>query len=286
MLSKLPLKIARRIIGNLQKLTSKMLLMRKSDFVGKLIHLPDFPSSAASQDQFIDITLRGARENYTALADFVSEKTLICSDIEDFHITFNETKQALRLGDLFKYYGSDKASTHNYHFLYSKLMNLETTTFNILEIGLGSNNTDTPSNMGKYGKPGASLRAWRDFKENIYVTGADIDERILFQEDRIETYQLDQTLQFSWDQFLSKLGKSTFDLIIDDGLHAPLANLLTVRNLISKLNPGGVLVIEDIGIQALPIWRLFQIITEKIMNVEIVKSKMAYLVLVRQKNNS
>ena len=39
--------------------------------------------------------------------------------------------------------------------------------------------------MGTEGKPGASLRAFRDFCMNAEVIWADIDKRILFKEDRI-----------------------------------------------------------------------------------------------------
>ena len=58
---------------------------------------------------------------------------------------------------------------------------------NIFEIGLGSINTKIVSNMGKFGKPGASLRAFRDFCPNAIIYGADIDQSILFKEERIKT---------------------------------------------------------------------------------------------------
>ena len=32
----------------------------------------------------------------------------------------------------------------------------------VLELGLGSNNPDVPSNMGVFGVPGASHRGWRE----------------------------------------------------------------------------------------------------------------------------
>ena len=60
---------------------------------------------------------------------------------------------------------------------------LRLNNLNIFEVGLGTNNVDVPSNMGKDGKPGASLRAWRD-----YFPNADIDTRILFKEDKIQTF--------------------------------------------------------------------------------------------------
>ena len=60
-------------------------------------------------------------------------------------------------------YGSDKGTgPHNYTILYYELFkNIRYESLNIFELGLGTNNIDTPSNMGKNGKPGASLRGWK-----------------------------------------------------------------------------------------------------------------------------
>ena len=72
---------------------------------------------------------------------------------------------------------------------------------NILEIGLGTNNVDVVSNMGRDGIPGASLRAFRDYLINSKIYGADIDKSILFSEERIETYFVDQTNDTSFENF-------------------------------------------------------------------------------------
>ena len=53
------------------------------------------------------------------------------------------------------------------------------------------------SNMGERGKPGASLKAYRDFFKNSEIYGADIDSQILFKDDRISTYYVDQTKERS-----------------------------------------------------------------------------------------
>jgi hypothetical protein len=98
----------------------------------------------------------------------------------------------------------------------------------LLEIGLGTNNPDVVSTMGASGKPGASLRAFRDFLPNARVFGADIDGRILFEEERILTYYVDQTRSISFDELADKLGNEGFDLVIDDGLHSPNANIATM----------------------------------------------------------
>jgi len=110
------------------------------------------------------------------------------------HNDYATTKANKKLGQLFDYYGSNKNSHHFYTPYYADLLAQTCRNENVcvLEIGLGSNNTDTPSNMEKAGKPGASLRAFRDFCPEAQIFGADIDRRILFEEERIRTTWVDQ----------------------------------------------------------------------------------------------
>ena len=81
----------------------------------------------------------------------------------------------------FLYFGSDKTTTHNYHYIYSFLFPDRNTTFNLLEIGLGTNNPKIVSSMGLNGKPGASIRALKEIYINASIYGADVDENILFK---------------------------------------------------------------------------------------------------------
>ena len=46
--------------------------------------------------------------------------------------------------------------------------------------------------MTSDGKPGASLRVWKDYFINSRVYGADIDKSILFEEDRIKKFYVNQ----------------------------------------------------------------------------------------------
>ena len=100
--------------------------------------------------------------------------------------------------------------------------------------------------MGKNGKPGASLRVWRDYFPNAHVYGADIDENILFEEDRIKTFHLDQTSPGSIAQLWDQLDVNDFDFMIDDGLHYFDAGICLFENSISKLAKSGTYVIEDV----------------------------------------
>jgi SAM-dependent methyltransferase len=160
-----------------------------------------------------------------------------------------------QLGAAFDAYGSDKASVHNYHYLYSYILNDLQTTKTILEFGLGTNHKDIVSHMGKTGKPGASARAFRDCVSGAEIFGVDIDRRILFTENRIQTYWADQTSYTSLEA-LNTVIPDDLDLIIDDGLHCPNANVNVVAFGCRKVRKGGWIVVEDISEHALLVWQV------------------------------
>ena len=144
--------------------------------------------------------------------------------------------------------GSDKGmGWHNYTVLYHKLFQSLMPKINImLEVGIGTNYTDVPSNMGVDGIPGASLRGWREYFSGSVICGGDVDDRILFEEDRIRTYKIDQLSKESIICFKSVMPHIWFDVIIDDGLHTFEANEQLYNNISDKLRPGGFYIIEDI----------------------------------------
>jgi hypothetical protein len=158
------------------------------------------------------------------------------------------------------FYGSDKGPYNkgagNYTKLYDHIFRENRfSVMNVLEIGLGTNNTDVPSNMGTDGKPGASLRGFRDYFPNANIYGADIDSRVLFNEDRIETFYVDQ-LNIKSLQNLKERFDFEFDLILDDGIHdicydglknPASGNLKTLETFIDKVKKGGFYIIEDVA---------------------------------------
>jgi hypothetical protein len=144
---------------------------------------------------------------------------------------------------------SDKGSYHNYTTIYYDYFNvISNNNLNVFELGLGTNYTDIPSSMGPNGRPGASLYGWKEFFHNSNIYGADIDKRILFNDDRIKTYFCDQTNE----QSINNLWNNTdlinleFDIILDDGLHEFNANLTFFENSFFKLKKGGKYIIEDL----------------------------------------
>jgi hypothetical protein len=140
-------------------------------------------------------------------------------------------------------------SQHNYTTFYYSIFNkMSNKQLRVFELGIGTNNINLPSNMGKYGRPGASLYGWAEFFPNSFIFGADIDTDILFNNDKIKTFYCDQTnpeiIKKMWDE--PSLNEP-FDIIIEDGLHTFDANVCFFENSIHKLKKYGYYIIEDIN---------------------------------------
>ena len=157
---------------------------------------------------------------------------------------------------VFSYHGSDKAyGWHNYGYVYNFILGQHRDRIRrIVEIGMGTNYLDVPSSMGVTGIPGASLRAWKELFPLASVVGADIDRRILFQDERIETYFVDQTQPETLAALFQQVGEAPVDLVVDDGLHTFEANLNVYRAAYPRISPGGFLVIEDVRNEDVPRW--------------------------------
>ncbi len=154
------------------------------------------------------------------------------------------------LANLFNIYGSDKSTHHDYHLLYDELLGHKRYEIkNIVEIGIGSIDLATPQNMGLNGFPGGSLRAFRDWAPSAEIIGADIDEKTLFEEDRIRTCTVNQLDRTSFNR-LREFIPNYADLIVIDGLHTPRADMNSLLELLPKLRLGGCFVIEDISPRA------------------------------------
>lgn len=150
--------------------------------------------------------------------------------------------------EVFKRHGSDKSTAHNYITLYDyifKELNFYDKPINLFELGLGTNNINLKSNMGVNGKPGASLRAFKEILPLANIFGADIDKEILFEEERIKTYYCDQTSSKSILEMWNNIDEQ-FDIIIEDGLHEPYAHINFFNKSYHKLKDNGLYIIEDI----------------------------------------
>jgi len=196
--------------------------------------------------------------------------------------TQDYTNEAAELANLFNRYGSDKSSVHDYHLVYASLLgSRRSDPLRILEVGLGTPNSDLISNMGPLGKPGASLRAFRDFFPNAQH-GADIDRRILFEEERIHTYHVDQTRLGSFDELYANLSDGVFDLVIDDGLHSPNANIATMLFALKILRPSGFFIVEDILPRSILIWQVVAALLPQNYSPKLIQAKRTLMFMIQK----
>ena len=205
------------------------------------INQPDTPPSSEIEitlDQYFDILNKG---------------------LDSRLITHYRKNRFCFLSSLCDKYGSDKGSLnptghvynwppHSYADYYSRLFDhCRPHIKRVFECGIGTNNPQFESSMGITGKPGASLRVWREYFPNAIVIGADIDRDILFDDDRIRTFHVDQTDSESVASLWTEVEESNFDFMVDDGLHTLEAGVCMFENSIGRLGPGGIYAIEDVN---------------------------------------
>lgn len=155
------------------------------------------------------------------------------------------------LGDAFSaemgtWCNTSKFQTLGYQDVYARVVaHLRSLSPRVLEVGIGVNDPTSPSGMEATHRPGASLIGWFHYFHGSEVHGADIDRRVLIDTDEYTTHWVDQRDEQSLRNLASAIG-APIDLIVDDGLHTPEANGLTVMALLPYLAPQGVFIVEDI----------------------------------------
>lgn len=186
----------------------------------------------------------------------------IVKKFDDFD---NEHMESLK--ELFIKYGSDKFINPYYKY-YSNVLS-DKKDINILEIGMGTKDPTIASTMYFYKQdrdfdstPGSSLRAFRDFVKGSSVYGADIDEKILFEEENIKTAKVDQLVKSEVDQLFPD---TSFDFIVIDGLHHITSDVNSILSLIDRMNIGSKLIIEDITI--FDNWKIVDFILSRIEGI-------------------
>lgn len=208
-------------------------------------------------------------KNFNFLIENLSSARKFCFNGGTFYLNcYPKMRYDIRLANkssmldiLAEKYGTDKGGrylekpkpftwpSHSYCDFYSSLFDeIKDDRINVLECGIGTNNPYLPSNMTINGQPGASLYMWREFFPNANIYGVDLDEAILFQDDRIQTFQMDQTSNLSINKALSSMEVDVFDVVIDDGLHTYSAGKNLFVNLFDCLTSGGFYIIEDVGV--------------------------------------
>lgn len=125
--------------------------------------------------------------------------------------------------------GTDKNTAHSYidHFYEKAFKYYKDKNPKLLEIGIYY---------------GASLFLWKKYFINGSFYGIDIFNRVKPE------YYLQDVNYIIKDAYSSELINSlpNFDIIIDDGSHDLEAQVILLKNYLSKLNKNGILVVEDI----------------------------------------
>ena len=109
------------------------------------------PNVAGNLEDRLDIALDNIKNIFPALFRLTKHmeynKTKLIK-IEEFSKNSDES-QYQELKSLFDLYGSDKANEHNYHHFYGNILKPKSEIKKILEIGIGTNNSDVLSNMSQ-----------------------------------------------------------------------------------------------------------------------------------------
>lgn len=154
-----------------------------------------------------------------------------------------------KIREIFDLCQTDKGYLHNYEEIYSRLFELVCPTPKILEIGTGA------PESGYAGTPGGSIAAWMTAFPSASVIAVDIhplDSKYLpVPQNRggtLEYICADQTNLAEMQQLADQLQRDfgSFDLIIDDGLHAPHAVIPTVLACAPLMHSQSFYVIEDV----------------------------------------
>lgn len=105
---------------------------------------------------------------------------------------------------------------------------------NILEIGIDN---------------GGSLRANYEYFPNSKIIGLDILEKKEFDNDRVQTFVLDQGNYNNLDSFCNYCRNEgiKFDIIIDDGSHSVSHQQKTFGKFFNLVKDNGIYIIEDLG---------------------------------------
>lgn len=247
-------------------------------------NLPDFSSSASSLNQELKLLGQSGKELLSRVLHISELDTYPIMELADIELGRDDAFQELSgtIKDAMDKFNSDKGSRNGYAPLYAATLGSRLKRgkrIRILEVGIGTNDIEIPSNMGTRGSPGASLRAWASISSNVEVVGLDVDPKTLFIADRIRASTVDQLSPSSFDEIPQQLVRDLFDLVIDDGLHAPLPNINTVIACLPLLKKDGVLVVEDVVENQLGLWKLVQSIGVPRYIVQIIQIRNTYCVV-------
>ena len=131
-------------------------------------------------------------------------------------------------------YATDKLRAHSYIPVYERLFReRKDQVSDLLEIGIGS---------------GGSLQLWNDYFKNANVYGIDLNYRHAYLDRFPRIHQIKDdayTQRCIQDNFIAKNIK--FDIVIDDGPHNKLSQMMTMQLYFPLLKNDGIIIIEDVA---------------------------------------
>lgn len=146
----------------------------------------------------------------------------------------------MKLRTLFDTHSCDKGHKHGYETVYEPALEAlreKGSDAHILEVGVFR---------------GESLNAFVEFLPEANFYGLDIFVRTtpaqlpILKHSNVDWLKQDTTAPSAGQKVAAKWPDVKFDLIIDDGLHTPKANMQTFNNLMPLLADDGVFYIEDV----------------------------------------
>ncbi len=145
------------------------------------------------------------------------------------------------LCDLSTKYGTDKGYPHRYTPIYYQfLAPIAADVRRVLEIGI------CVKRDLLNGRTGASLFMWEEFFPNAAIFGIDIDPHSMVNEGRIKSALANQTKADEMAAAVRQFDVWTFDVIVDDGSHAPADQIAAATLMLPSLAVDGHYFIEDI----------------------------------------
>lgn len=206
-----------------------------------------------NETKFTDIGLQLSLEGASIFVECVNDILSLIGGEPGYKLPIHDLlpeDPETELTQLFNKYKSDKGlKNHRFDIPYKLVLDETIARFphvNLLEIGLGTNNPDIVSTMGVGGSPGASLRAFRDYIPNGNIFGADIDKRVLFQEDRIRTEYVDQLDTRTFNHMYVRFDQPDIHIFIDDGLHSLPSSINSFIWAMNVVQSEGYIIIEDL----------------------------------------
>lgn len=160
----------------------------------------------------------------------------------------------MSLSEIFRAHGTDKDHNGYTAFYVSLLSPFREERFTLLEIGIGTVIRGAHSSMQGWTeiredyRPGASLRAWRDYLPLAFIVGLDPQPDTQFEDERIMTVMADSTSAPDVSRVLQESlpGRPPLRFVVEDGSHRAEDQIKTLASVWGFLEEGGVYVIEDV----------------------------------------